>query len=404
MSVEVSDMSNVSKVFGAILLIIGTSIGGGMIPLPAVIAEGGFLYSALWFIVCWGAMTFAAFYILEVNLACPESSNMVSMAKATLGTFGQIITWFIYLFLLYTLVSAYVSGARDTLYNVSVKLFDHPNWIDTLLVVLIFATIIYSGIKIADRVNRGLMFTKFLIFLSLALSFFNYIDLELLLQGDISKVTGATTVIITSFGYAIIVPSIRTYLSSDTRMLKIAVGFGSVAPLVIYLLWCFIVSGVVPGTGSDGLVAVGNADNTIAELVRVISVYVNNKWLYLLITSFFGLCVFTSFLGVSLCLSDFLADGLHLVKTRKNQLLKTLITFLPPTLIALFYPKAYLLGIKFAGYWCIALLIILPGAMAWSRRYVVKMDSEFQFFGGKILIIVQMLLALLIFLATFQLF
>ncbi|WP_328287250.1 aromatic amino acid transport family protein, partial [Legionella pneumophila] len=102
-----------SKLIGGILLIVGTSIGGGMLALPVSTAEVGFTNSLFFLFFCWLVMTAGALLILEVNLRLPAGSNMISMAKSTLGLPGQVIAWITYLLLLYTLLAAYISGGSD---------------------------------------------------------------------------------------------------------------------------------------------------------------------------------------------------------------------------------------------------------------------------------------------------
>jgi tyrosine-specific transport protein len=82
-----------SKFIGGVLLIVGTSIGGGMLALPVVNAASGFWQSSLLLILCWALMTVGALFILEVNLYLPPGKNMVSMAAATLGKPGLIVAY-----------------------------------------------------------------------------------------------------------------------------------------------------------------------------------------------------------------------------------------------------------------------------------------------------------------------
>ena len=87
-----------SKLVGGVLLIVGTSIGGGMLALPVSTAAAGITNAIIFLFLCWLIMTTGALLILEVNLRLPAGSNMVSMAKSTLGLPGQIIAWITYLF------------------------------------------------------------------------------------------------------------------------------------------------------------------------------------------------------------------------------------------------------------------------------------------------------------------
>src|SRR5258708_2432147 len=96
----------IAKMIGGILLIVGTTIGGGMLALPIVMAQGGFWGAALLLFASWLVMTFSAFLILEVNLWMPMNSNIILMAKRTLGRWAEVIAWICYLLLFYCLLAA----------------------------------------------------------------------------------------------------------------------------------------------------------------------------------------------------------------------------------------------------------------------------------------------------------
>src|SRR3990167_3066784 len=139
------------KLLGSILLIVGTSIGAGMLALPIATAQLGFVGSLILLFSCWFVMTAGAFLILEVNLWLPQNSNLVSMAKATIGPLGQIISWITYLLLLYSLLCAYIAGGSDLFHNLFVaSQIPIPTWGASLLFTLLFGFIVYLGIRSVD--------------------------------------------------------------------------------------------------------------------------------------------------------------------------------------------------------------------------------------------------------------
>ena len=95
------------RLIGGILLIVGTSIGGGMLALPMAVAAGSYPHASFLFVSVWLLMMFSALFLLEVNLWFPDGANLISMARKTLGRSAEVITWLFYLLLLYTLLSAY---------------------------------------------------------------------------------------------------------------------------------------------------------------------------------------------------------------------------------------------------------------------------------------------------------
>ncbi len=144
-----------TKIFGGVLLIVGTSIGAGMLALPITTAGSGFISSTLLLIVCWALMAFSAFLLLEVTLWFPPRTNMISMARATLGKAGELVAWVSYILLLYALLAAYISSGSaifDTLASVLHLRFSPA--INAILFVLVFGYIVYRGIKPVDYVNR----------------------------------------------------------------------------------------------------------------------------------------------------------------------------------------------------------------------------------------------------------
>src|SRR5690606_10833013 len=129
--------------------------------LPVATAEVGFANSVLFLGLCWLIMTCGALLILEVNLLLPPGSNMVSMAKKTLGLPGQIVAWITYLILLYSLLAAYISGGSDVFNGILTHYHINSNTsITALLFTAAFSLVVYNGIKTVDYVNRGLMFGK----------------------------------------------------------------------------------------------------------------------------------------------------------------------------------------------------------------------------------------------------
>lgn len=358
-----------SKFVGGILLIVGTSIGGGMLALPLSTAEVGFFNSIFYLVLCWLVMTIGALLILEVNLRLPIGSSMISMAKFTLGLPGQIIAWITYLLLFYTLLAAYISGGSDVLNSLLLQInVDLPSSITSFFFTLIFGLIVYGGIRSVDYVNRGLMFGKLGIYLLLILLISPYVKPATLNIGSPKAITGSLMVLVTSFGFASIVPSLREYFHDDIKSLRKVILFGSLIPLVCYILWDAVIMGVVNRDGADGLLSLALTDHATTGLTHALSMAVESHWITGFFSFFTSICMVTAFLGVSIGLFDFLADGLTLKKTGLQGKSTLALTFLPPLAVVLIRPGIYLHALSYAGICCVILLLFLPALMAWRAR------------------------------------
>lgn len=372
-----------NRIIGCILLIIGTSIGGGLLALPIATAAGGFWYSSLLLIAAWIGMMLGAFLILEVSLWLPEDTNLVSMAKHTLGRPGEIICWMSYLMLLYCLLCAYIAGGTDLFGTLLHALhISAPGWLDSILFTVIFATIVWQGIRFVDKANRGLMSIKVVAYFLLIFMIAPVIKIDQLATGKAIYLLNAVMVVITSFGYAIIVPSLRTYLKSNAKKLRLAILVGSLIPLLCYIAWDYVVQGTIP---KQIIINIAQHGNVISNLTRELSAYSNSHTIATIAHVFTSVCILTSFLGVSLSLSDFLTDGLKFKKCGTQKCLVYLATFLPPLSIIIFYPYAFIAGLKYAGAFCVIVLMLLPAAMAWSGRYIKNLSgpAHYQMWGGK---------------------
>jgi tyrosine-specific transport protein len=386
-----------SKMLGGILLIAGTCIGGGMLGLPIATAKGGIVNSSLLFICCWVLMTFAALLTLEVNLCFPKHSNVISMAKATLGKPGAFICWTVYLFFLYALVSAYIAGGQDVLHGLlNVAGVDIPLWICGVIFVFLFGSVVMAGIKHVDIFNRLLMIIKLGAVFVLMCLIAMHIDVSNYDTGKVEYLLPALTVAITSFGFSIIVPSLRTYFNDDIKKLRTAILMGSFLPLLCYIAWDAVIFGLVPLSGEFGLERLIEANQPVTELLNSIIYYVPTDKIIYLARAFTSICVLTAFACVSLGLSDYLADGFKISNQGQGKFLITLATFLPPLLIVIFYPKAFILLLSFAGLCCVLLQALMPAMMAWSCRYVKNINPAYQVVGGKAALIISILASLII--------
>lgn len=384
-----------SRFIGGILLIVGTSIGGGMLALPIANAGTGFWQSSFFLLACWAIMAFGAFFILEANLYLSRGKNMISMAASTLGPYGLLAAWVSYLFLLYTLLSAYISGGADVLNSLLSKTGGHlTDWQASTLFTLIFGLIVYGGIRYVDYANRALMFGKLTVYGILILLIAPYIEFKHFQNGNMQLIGGSIMILITSFGFAIIVPNLRDYFNDDIHTLKKVIFIGSLIPLICYLAWDAVIMGTIPCQGQQGLEQLMHDPHTTSTLAALLTDKVKNPVISALFSFFTSICMLTAFLGVSLCLYSFLADGLKLRETGKQGIGLFLLTFVPPLAIVIYYPGAYIHALSYAGIFCIILLLLLPALMCYFGRN--RFNPVFIVPGGKVsqlsLVIISMIL------------
>lgn len=365
-------------------------VGVGMLALPVATGDGGFFPAAAIYILCWLFMLCTGLLLLEVCSWMPKDANLITMAHRLLGPWGKNICWVVYLFLFVTVMIAHVVGGGTVLTEIcgcSV-----PPWLPTVIYVVIFSPVVYLGTKWVDRLNLTLMIgVAASYFLFIAVSY-KHVEPSLLTRADWSKAWLALPILFTAFTFQVIIPTLMTYMDRNVKKVRLAIILGTSIPLVVYLVWEFLILGIVPATGPHSLTEAAhkgwNAVMPLKELVGSPIVYAIGR-------SFAFFTMTTSYIALSLAYLDFLADGLKVQKKGLKKVLLCLAVFVPPTLIGMTYPHIFLTALSYAGgFSCAILFGLFPPVMVWVGRYIKKQKNTPQVPGGKPFLLLLVLFVL----------
>lgn len=382
----------VGRVLGSTLLVTGCCIGAGMLGLPVVAGLSGYIPSTVAFVVVWFFMLVTGLLVVEVNAWFREDVSFLTMAEKTLGSVGKWIAGFLFLFLFYSLMVAYIAGGGALLCELlhTYGSVDCPQALASSIAALALAAVILAGTAVVDGVNRifmvGLIFAYFLLlFIGLP-----YIDFSLLGTSRWSAVPLAVPVMVISFGYHNLVPSLTEYLEHNRREVIKAIVIGSALPLFVYLMWDGLILGLIP-EGFDEAVASGDM---ATEALRRVSEAI---WIQHTVDLFAFFALVTSFLAVALSLVDFLKDGFHDKAQGVHRFFFVLLAVVPPLLFALVYPGVFLTALNYAGGFAAVLLFgVLPPLMVWRGRYSMQMEGHPIIPGGRVVLSVIIAVSCLI--------
>lgn len=373
-----------NKTVGSIFVASGTAIGAGMLALPLVSAGMGFTTAAFLFIGIWAIMLISGLLTLEVNLAFEAPRNSyATMAEATLGKAGKWFTYMAFILLLYALTSAYITGGASLLQAAETLVFGKAlsSLVNAVLFTLVVGGVVAWGTRPVDLLNRGLFSVKVLSLIAVFSLFLPQIDVTALFAQQAPRyLFSAAPVVLTAFGFHIVIPSLAAYIGRDAKRLAFIVVCGSMIPLIIYLLWLASLLGTIPYQGPFSFSALAQEQGSVGELMLAVNHWQHTAWLSLALNAFAHIAVITSFLGVSLSLFDFLRDKEHEVVPHRAR--TAVLTFTPPLLIALVYPDGFVQLLSYASIFVAVILIMLPAAMAYRLRKMPELASNFRVKGG----------------------
>jgi len=354
---------SLKKVISGTSLIAGTTIGAGMLGIPLVTAEAGFVPAFFATLGVWAFMLLTGLLYVEVALTLPNGANIFTMAGHYLGTKGKVAAGGMFLFVYYCLLIAYVAGGAPLLGFMLKTGFGIELGTTTslLLFVLLFGGVIWLGARAIDRVNLILSMAMIGAYVALVTIGSSEVAVEKLLQTKWSVVYLAFPVLFSAFGYHNVVPSLCTYLERDQKSLKISLLCGTGLALIVYLVWQWLTLGSL---SSD---AIHEAERLGTPVTAALQTLTGKNALFAVGQAFAFFALVTSFLGVAFSVVDFLKDGLK-AKQNKRPLL-VLLTIIPPTLCAFLNPAIFEKALGVAGGFGEAFLNgVLPVALAWKYR------------------------------------
>jgi len=387
---------------GCVLILIGTSIGAGMLALPMASAQLSFPICCIMLVIVWWVMSITGLYIVEVNIMLSGQRNhFSSMARATTGKLGQLIAWVSSLCLFYTLICAYISGNSSLLGMAIERLtgYDIAPMLSASLFTIVVAAIIFYSTRGVDLWMRGLMTFKGIALLVILLGLMPYIHVDQIWNSQ-HNVSGnfvihtlnpwyslllAAPVFLVGFGYHAVIPSFVNYIGPNPARLRLIIWCGTTISLVIYLLWLMVSFGILPLSGPHSLQALHAHGSHIDQFLHDIETIMPAVWLKIAVNAFSDVAMLTSCLGVGLGLFDFLADGLKRTHHWHGRMQTVCITLLPPLLVVWLWPNVFLLGISLAGLWLIILEVLLPAFMWWGFRHKPSLPEHYRVKGGRIL-------------------
>ncbi|NGX35142.1 MAG: hypothetical protein K1060chlam1_01512, partial [Candidatus Anoxychlamydiales bacterium] len=260
--------------------------------------------------------------------------------------------------------------------------------------VIFFGVIVYFGTKIVDFSNRLLMIGLIVTYLLMIFLGISKVEFSLFTHVNMKYFLLPLAVLVTSFGFHNMIPTVTAYMKGDLQKTKKAIIGGSLFALLIYLFWIVLILGIIPVDGKFGLLNAFIEGNEATVSLRNI---LKSKLVVTFAAWFSFFAIVTSFLAQSLGLMHFIADGLKVKPNPKNNIWLAILAILPPAIFALSYPNIFFKALGFAGAYCAVIIFcIFPALMVWIGRYINKETSSYHAKGGKISLILVLLFSFVI--------
>ncbi len=378
-----------------------------MLGIPFVISQVGFIYGSFLIIVLGLAFLMLNLFLGEIVLRTKKPHQLTGYAEKYLGKTGKRFMMFSLLINVYGALIAYLIGEGATLH--SIFGWGEPLYYTLIFFVLTFI-IIYKGIKATGTMELILISLLFVVVGVIGLLSYDKIQLVNLLgidttifmsmtkslfgSGFTAFFTSLKEILFSNLGifiapYGVIlfalmgspaIPEIRQIFDKDKRKMKKAIIFGSLIPILLYIIFTFIVVGSI-GYQNFSILEANQRIATVA-----LSIY-TNPVLGLFANLLAVLAMFTSFLTLGLAL----VDMYHLDYNLKRTYALALVFFVP-LVVVLFDITSFIAVLGLTGAFAGGLDAILVILMYWKVKKLGERKPEYQMGKHKVLGIVLIIL------------
>jgi len=300
--------------FEAIATLVGMIIGAGILGIPFVVAKSGFLTGVIDIVVIGMAIVFMNLFIGEISLRTKRPHQLTGYAEKYIGKKGKIVMTILFVLGVYGAMSAYIIKIGEFLSEMISISFFSP-LVCSIIFFVFGSVLVYLGLKAIEESELYMVFFILAIVVVLLIFSFSSIKIDNLTGFDYKKLFLPFGVVLFAYMGTAAIPEIREELRNNERLMKKAIIIGSVIPMVVYLLFAFIVVGVSGSLTTDG--AIIGLKNFLGH------------WI-LLVGFIFGiLTMSTSFLANGLALRDMYRFDFDF-----NKIKASLLTCLVPLFIA----------------------------------------------------------------------
>lgn len=387
------------SVVASTALIAGTTVGAGILALPAVTRPMGILPSTVLLIAVWVYTLVSGLLVAEVTVNSLRqrgrlSMGLLAMVRDTLGIIGSVIAGAAYLFQHYALLVAYVSQGGEIMLSaiphwLSVENI-YPSWWGGVVFTLVVGSTMYlGGEKFINKLNSFLVVMMITAFLGLLFISTQQINSIHLYSQNWSGLGIAVPVILVALFYHNVVPMVVTQLEGDITKIRQSIIIGSLIPLIMFLTWNIVILSSVSGE----MMAISHGFDPV-QILRNANA---GAWLGILLSIFSEVAIITSFIGFVYGLLDFFQDISPARGKPSSRLTLYSLVLFPPMTLGAINPDIFLTALDVAGSFSISVLGgIIPPLITWKQRQEQdKLNCPHPRIvpGGRVVLVLMMVIA-----------
>lgn len=346
----------------AVATVVGMIIGAGILGIPYVISEAGFLTGILIIIFLGAVVTLLYLYMGEIILRTHGDHQLSGYAEKYLGKTGKLLMTLSFVVLIYGALTAYLIGEGQVLSTLL-----GGNYVFYMLVFFVFAAaLVYAGLKTVGRSELVMNIIMVFIILVIIGILIPHIKAPNLAHFNITKFFIPFGVILFSLLGLPALPEAKELLKNKEKYLKKVIIISMSIVIFVYILFAAVVVGSVGPAKFAAL-----SPNERIATVALGNIAGSNVFLFANI--FAVVAMATSFLAVALASKEMFVFDFKL-----NHKFAWFLTCFIPLGIALSNVTNFIQVMSIVGIIIGIFDVVLVVAMAHRAKRLGKRKPEYQ--------------------------
>ena len=223
-------------------VLVGTCIGAGVLGIPYVAAQAGFLVALAYIFLIGAIILFVNLYLGEVSLRTKGKHQLPGYADKYLGKRKKWLMAFATIFGIYSAIVAYILGIGESL---SFLIFENANYTTLfgILFGLFMSSLLWKGMKSLKRFEKWGVGIIFLLLLGIFFIFIKDVSVNNLIYFNLGNVFLPLGVVLFALMSFHAIPEVNILLRRNKKLMKKIIFTGTLISVIFYILFALVVVG-----------------------------------------------------------------------------------------------------------------------------------------------------------------
>lgn len=343
--------------FEAIATLMGCVLGAGILGIPYVVSQSGFLIGVIWILGLGFGLLLINLYMGEIVLRTKGFHQLTGYADKYLGKKGRVLMTISMVVGIYGALLAFIIGVGNSLHAIFPALSSFQFSLIFFIAVTLFVLV---GLKLIENLEVGMGAGMIIVagIIAVILFFSQHFNPGNLLNVNIKNLFIPYGVVLFAYLGTAAIPEMHEELHKNKKLFKKAIIWGSLLPIIIYSVFTLVVIGV---TGA-----------TTTQVATIGLGYIYGEYMVVFANLFAVFAMTTSFMCLGLALKE-----MYFYDFKLKKLSAWSLTVIVPLFLFFLGIKNFIETLWFAGSIATALAGFLIVLMHWRAKRRGDRKPEF---------------------------